>query len=123
MICTCNLNNLKDMSPAFVNRFDVVVLENQLENLNNSQYSKLISNIFNSFEQIPKRQKKININAKKILADVEFEEEEEDNFENKEKENLKVLESKEEMINKENKFMNDEKNMINKIILSLPREF
>ena len=47
MICTCNLNNLKDMSPAFVNRFDVVVLENQLENLNDTQYFKLIANIFN----------------------------------------------------------------------------
>ena len=36
---TCNLNNLKDMSSTFVNRFVVVVLENQLENLDNAQYS------------------------------------------------------------------------------------
>jgi len=27
MICTCNINNIKDMSPAFVNRFDVIVLK------------------------------------------------------------------------------------------------
>ena len=112
MICTCNLKNIKDMSPAFVNRFDVVVLENQLENLNNTQYSKLIANIFNLFEHIPK---KVNTNRQKELDDIQFYDDE-DSIESEEEEYIKVLESKEEMINKENKFMNDEKNMINKII-------
>jgi len=112
MICTCNLKDLKDMSPAFVNRFDVVVLENQLENLNDTQYSKLIANIFNLFEHIPKN---VNTNKQKELDDIEFYDDE-DSIESKEEENIKVLESKEEMINKENKFMNEEKNMINKII-------
>ena len=34
IICTCNIKYIKDMSPSFVNRFDVIVLEDQLENLN-----------------------------------------------------------------------------------------
>jgi MoxR-like ATPase len=48
MICTCNINNIKDMFPAFVNRFHVIVLENQLEKLNDSQFSELIAILFNS---------------------------------------------------------------------------
>ena len=54
MICTCNINNIKDMSPAFVNRFDVIVLENQLDNLNDKQYSELISYLFNAFDRYKK---------------------------------------------------------------------
>ena len=58
MIFTCNINNIKDMSPAFGNRFDVIVLENQLYKLNDTQLAELISNIFISFERIPQRIKK-----------------------------------------------------------------
>ena len=58
MICTCNINKIKDMSPAFVNRFDVIVLENQLEDLEDTQLGELISNLFISFDRIPQ---KINI--------------------------------------------------------------
>lgn len=38
MICTCNINKIKEMSPAFVNRFDVIVLENQLEDITDENY-------------------------------------------------------------------------------------
>ena len=58
MIATCNINYIKDMSPAFVNRFDVIVLENQLEKLNDEQLSELIANIFISFDRIPKKYNK-----------------------------------------------------------------
>jgi len=80
------VNYLKDISPAFVNRFDVGILENQLDNLSNAQYSELISIIFNSFDRTLQR------------------------------ENIKILKIKEEIIKKENEFMNKEKNMLNKII-------
>ena len=33
MICTSNINKINEMSPAFVNRFDVIVLEDQLEDI------------------------------------------------------------------------------------------
>ena len=57
MICTCNINNLKDMSPAFVNRFDLIVLENQMENLTDENLSKLIANMFILFTKIPNNKK------------------------------------------------------------------
>ena len=46
MICTCTINNLKDMSPAFVNNFYLIVLENQMEILTDENLSKLIANMF-----------------------------------------------------------------------------
>ena len=122
MICTCNINNLKDMSPAFVNRFDVVILENQLENLNNYNYNKLISNIFINLDRIPKKQKKKEEIDQKIIGDIEFEE---DDFEIKEenneeeKDNPKIVETKEEIEKKENDFILKEKKLINKIISKL----
>ena len=33
MICTSNIDKVNEMSPAFVNRFDVIVLEDQIENI------------------------------------------------------------------------------------------
>ena len=62
MICTCNINKIKEMSPAFVNRFDVIVLENQLEDISDEKLSELISYFMLSFERIPK--KKLNIKKK-----------------------------------------------------------
>ena len=55
LICTCNIKKIKDMSPAFVNRFDVIVLEDQLENINDEKLRKLIANIFISFKRNPKK--------------------------------------------------------------------
>ncbi len=39
---TCNINNIKDMSLTFVNRFNVIILENQLENLSDYQFKDLL---------------------------------------------------------------------------------
>ena len=33
MIGICNINQLSKMSPAFLNRFDIIFLEDQLENM------------------------------------------------------------------------------------------
>jgi len=33
MICTSNLEKINEISPAFVNRFDVIVLEDQIEGI------------------------------------------------------------------------------------------
>ena len=116
MICTCNINHIKDMSPAFVNRFDVIVLENQLENLNDNELEKLISNIFVSFDRIPE---------KKIKN--EEEENEEESAKNKlikrieKKENTieDVKENKDKIIQKEQEFLINKKDMINKIITKI----
>ena len=33
IICTSNIDKINEISPAFVNRFDVIVLEDQIENI------------------------------------------------------------------------------------------
>ena len=116
MICTCNINHIKDMSPAFVNRFDVIVLENQLENLNDNELEKLISNIFVSFDRIPE---------KKIKNEEEENEEEEAKKalikKIKAKENTieDVKENENKIIQKEKEFLNNKKGMIKKIITKI----
>ena len=120
MICTCNINNIKDMSPAFVNRFDIIFLENQLESLNNNQLAELISNLFISFDRIPLKKKRINLLNKQSSGSIFFNDndENEENEENEEKENEIIYnkESKEEIILKEKEFLSTEKDMIKKIV-------
>ncbi len=41
LICTCEINNINKMSPAFVNRFDVIVLEDQLESITDKDLLEL----------------------------------------------------------------------------------
>ncbi len=43
------------MSPAFINRFDVIVLYNQIENINEKNLLNLISFLYISFDRIPKK--------------------------------------------------------------------
>ena len=43
IICVCEYEKIKKMSPAFINRFDVIVLEDQIEkNISNENLKKLI---------------------------------------------------------------------------------
>ena len=41
IIGICNINQLSKMSPAFLNRFDIISLEDQLENISNEKYNEL----------------------------------------------------------------------------------
>ena len=50
IICTSNYNNLSQMSPAFINRFEVIVLEDQLIGLNDDNFKELIKFEFNYFQ-------------------------------------------------------------------------
>jgi len=110
----CNINNINDMSPTFLNRFNVIVLENQLEKLNDYQLSELISNFFISFAIIPQKQKKENINhhEKNEIILIEEDNKEENEEENEEIEkindytnqnNLKL--NKEDVLKKRIKFI------------------
>ena len=58
IICTCYNSKLKDISPAFLSRFDVIYLENQLENISN--YMPLVEKIFNRLEEEEKKKRKEN---------------------------------------------------------------
>ena len=113
MICTCNVNNIKDMSPSFVNRFDVIVLENQIEKLNDAQFSELISNLFISFERIPEKIKKQNLKETKInLTSCSDEKDTFEDNEEKKEENI----NKEDIIKRQKEFLHNEKDLINNII-------
>ena len=124
MICTCNINNLKDMSPSFVNRFDVIVLENQLEKLSDIQFKNLIANIYLSYGRMPEKKRNRNFEGQSQLEGIEFEDDEEEE-ENNEEEDEESVECKEEIIKNEKKFLKDEKEMISLIyekINILPEE-
>ena len=51
IICTSNYDKLSEMTPAFINRFEVVVLENQLNNLTDDDLMKLIKFEFDFFQK------------------------------------------------------------------------
>ncbi len=58
------------MSPAFINRFDVIVLYNQIENINEKNLLNLISFLYISFDRIPKKNQifaKMNRNNNKTF--------------------------------------------------------
>ena len=60
LICICNIDKKKNLSPAFVDRLDSIVLENQIKDLNEIEYKKLIKCLL--------KQKKIKSNDnEKIL--------------------------------------------------------
>jgi len=117
MICTCNINKIKDMSPAFVNRFDVIVLENQLEDLKDDQLKKLISNLFISFDRIPQKNNNNNSEPNSDKGQLFMDENEDDNDDNKElsDSDAQTL-TKEDIKKKENEFLNKEQNLIIKMI-------
>ena len=120
MICTCNIKNIKDMSPAFVNRFDVIVLENQLNKINDAQLGELISTLFISFERIPQKMNKIDfnqINDNELLVEDDSNEENEEEYDEIEDINAhNVIANKEDIIKRKKEFLTREKNLINKII-------
>ena len=118
MICTCNINKIKEMSPAFVNRFDVIVLENQLENISDENLNELITYFMLSFERIPK--KKIAIKDKYNIQFNEYSSSEEEQKEIEKKEEIKTYEeTKKEIIKKEKKFSDENKKLIEQVIKKL----
>ena len=67
IICTCSSKKLKNISPAFLSRFDVIYLEDQLENI--QDHKKLIKNLFKRFKKLEENERnnknKQDINALK----------------------------------------------------------
>ena len=47
LLCTAKIDKINKMSPAFVNRFDIIVLEDQIENLTEKEFSQLILILMN----------------------------------------------------------------------------
>ena len=51
IICTSNFEKINQISPAFVNRFEVIVLENQLKKLTESKVKELIDMLCNKYQK------------------------------------------------------------------------
>ena len=49
IICTCIKSKMKNISPAFLNRFDIIYLENQLDNIND--FNELVDKLFLKLEK------------------------------------------------------------------------
>jgi len=71
LLCTCHVEKLNHMSPAFINRFDVIVLENQLENIKKEGMISLISLLMN-YKYISNQEQKSD---SEDLSDIESDEE------------------------------------------------
>ena len=51
IICTSNIKTISQVSPAFVNRFEVIVLEDQINDLTESQLDKLITFLCKKYQK------------------------------------------------------------------------
>ena len=113
LICTCNYNKLKQQSPAFLNRFDIVYLENQiLKDISDEEYEKLIANMFISLEYNDKSQKKENDNEENDIVEIN-EDEDIDNYnadENEENNGEEENDNHEELENDNNNNQDENSN-------------
>ena len=86
LLCTAKINKINQMSPAFVNRFDIIVLENQIENINLDEFGILVQFLMNQS----------NIFHNEEKRDKELEEQEEAKKEEEKKKKLEESKKKEE---------------------------
>jgi len=69
IICTSNFEKINQISPAFVNRFEVIVLEDQLKGLSDTKIQNLIKLLCNKYQEechynYKKRREKIKLSNK-----------------------------------------------------------
>ena len=88
MICTSNIDKVNEMSPAFVNRFDVIVLEDQIENIGESinELIKYFLNRCNEERIIEEKEIKEKNKDDEFGFDSDENEEEEEEIEEKKEE-------------------------------------
>lgn len=55
LLCTSKIEKINQMSPAFVNRFDIIVLEDQLEDINEEEFANLVQILMNQENIFPKK--------------------------------------------------------------------
>ena len=100
LLCTAKINKINQMSPAFVNRFDIIVLEDQLENISEKEFSDLVKLLMNQPNIFPQEN--------------ELEDEEKEEKEEKRNKILKELEKKKEIIYDNDEELSDNEEEINK---------
>ena len=65
IICTCNSSKLKNISPAFLSRFDIIYLEDQLDDINDN-YKELVDKIFKRLIYLEKDERKRKMEKERI---------------------------------------------------------
>jgi MoxR-like ATPase len=68
IIGICDISTINQMSPAFLNRFDIIILENQLNNLSEEGLTKLLNIIINKGKEQSESTKKILEDADQIFG-------------------------------------------------------
>ena len=61
IIGVCDSQNIMNMSPAFLNRFDIIVLENQLENINYDNFKILLKILLEREEELESKNKNLKL--------------------------------------------------------------
>ena len=105
LVCTTDINKINQMSPAFVNRFDVIVLEDQMENITEEEKKELIKFLLiNSYKENK---------VKALIAKQENQEKEKEEVIAKELLNIDFSVITEQTSNKDEFFDNQDKNLDN----------
>ena len=112
IIGICDNQSINQMSPAFLNRFDIIILENQLKNISNEALINLLQIIINRREEKSTVDKKIDDDLDNFFQEEE-EKKEEENVEILNEESFKYLAGK--IIGK----INGEENKDNNTLFSL----
>jgi len=127
LVCTTDIHKINQMSPAFVNRFDVIVLEDQLESIKEDEKKELIKfllinsykenkvkNIISKQEEIQEKEKEPEINEELLKYDFNAVQDEQKNEqmdqgegENQEQDNQNFEENNDNMNEGEENFANE----------------
>ena len=109
IICTSNFDKLNEISPSFLNRFEVIVLENQLVDMKDDNIEELVKILCEKYEKEIKN-KKVNDNKSKKKVKKKLD----NKSEKKVKKKLDIFEKKNKIKNEEIKI--DYDSIIKKII-------
>ncbi|KAH0800171.1 Dynein heavy chain, cytoplasmic [Histomonas meleagridis] len=85
LLCTCNIDKIHLISPAFLNRFDVIVLENQLNELKEEDIKELIKILMIRYNKLQKIKK--DTNEQENYVHIEENDDENDIFHDENNEN------------------------------------
>ena len=69
LLCTCKIDKINQMSPAFINRFDVIVLENQLEDIEEDKLKELIAILMKETTKVYTTQSNNEVKDEKTIKD------------------------------------------------------
>ena len=113
IIGICDNNTINQMSPAFLNRFDIIVLENQLTNISYNDLKELLEIIINKGKEESAIDRRVDSDLGSYLEDENGKEDNDDGDDNKKNEKILDKDAINHLAEKLRKFF-DKNNNINK---------